>query len=195
MKDLADIIQIDVVDGIFAQPENIVDLNIVRRELPPEKIHVHLMVEESEEALEKWRPIAPRRITIHVEAERDLVSVLTLLLAEGIERGLALGPSTPLDRVLPYINTIDFLLFVSVPPGRSGQLFDPTTMERVRTMRQKLPQLPIGVDGGVTKDLLKPLATAGATSIAVGSALFEAPNPRLAFMEFREMLSGNPLVT
>lgn len=190
LRDLADIIQIDVVDGVFASPENIADVKFVERELPPQRVHVHLMVEESEDYLEKWRPVAPRRITVHVEAERDLVSVLTLLSAEGIERGLALGPSTPLERVLPHIPDIDFLLFVSVPPGKSGQQFDPATLSRVRTMRERFPRLPIGVDGGVTRDLLRPIAEAGATSVAIGSALYDTPNPRLTFVEFRDILAG-----
>lgn len=190
MRDLADTIQIDVADGVFASPKNFTDIKTIEREVPPGKIHVHLMVDESEEYLEQWRPVAPRRITVHVEAERDLVSVLTLLRAEGIERGLALGPSTPLERVLPHIREIDFLLFVSVPPGKSGQQFDPATLERVRTMRERFPKLPIGVDGGVTRELLRPLAEAGATSVAIGSALYDTPNPRLTFVEFRELLGS-----
>lgn len=190
MKDLAESIQIDVVDGKFAQPENIADVKTVQRELAPEKTHVHLMVEDVTKSLEEWRPVVPARITVHVEMKDNIQGILTLLLAEGIDRGLALGPATPLERVLPHIPSIDFLLFVSVPPGKSGQAFDPTTVGRVRTMREKFPSLPIGVDGGVTRDLLLPLAEAGATSVSLGSALFDTPRPRLTFTQFRDLLAS-----
>jgi ribulose-phosphate 3-epimerase len=190
VKDLTDVVQIDVVDGRFAKPRNVADPVIIQKELPPEKIHLHLMVEDNAAAIEQWRTIAPRRISFHIESETQVEGLLTLLLAEGIERGLALGPSTALERVLPYAAAIDFLLFVSVPPGRSGQAFSPATIDRIRAVREKFPSLPIGVDGGVTLDLIRSLIDAGATSIAVGSAIFSAKDPRFAITEFQDMIAG-----
>ncbi len=187
VRDIAELVQIDVIDGIFAKPMNFSDVATTARVLPGRRVHVHLMVEDIAASAERWIPLVPRRITCHVEVAQSLPTFFGRLREAKIERGLALRPQTSLDRIAPYLPDIDFLLFVSVPPGPSGQAFDPHTIERVRTIHARYPQLPIGVDGGVTGPLIAPLIDAGATSLSFGSAIFTAPDPQEALREYQRL--------
>lgn len=181
-------VQIDVADGILGTPKNFADPLLVQRELSGVRIDVHLMVREVGPAvLEPWLGIAPARLTLHVEAGGDLRQPLSEIRRAGSERGLALGPDTPVERILPYLDVIDLLLFVGVPPGRSGQRFDPNTLVRIRAVRERSSELAIGVDGGVTAELVPALKSAGATVIAVASALFSAPDPAAAYRALKQL--------
>lgn len=188
VRGLVDWVQIDVSDGEFAHPQTVHAPSVVVRELSEIQVHVHLMVQDVPHYLDAWMPVRPKRITIHIEAEPRPQRAFAKLREQGIERGLALGPSTSVDRVFPFLDEIDFLLFVSVPPGRSGQSFDPTTLLRLRTVHTLRPQLRIGVDGGITPDLVRPLLDAGATSLSVGSGIFSSPDPRAALGTYSEAM-------
>lgn len=182
-------VQIDVIDGIFARPPSVADPTIVGRELRPEQVHIHLMVADPAQQAERWLPLHPKRVTIHVEARQDPRPILLAIQGSGSERGLALAPATPLDTVMPFLQEIDFLLFVSVPPGRSGQQFDPTTIGRVRAIHALCPNLLIGVDGGIRQEHIRPLAEAGAGIFSVGSGIFRAPDPLNALRAYEEELA------
>ncbi|TSC73087.1 MAG: ribulose-phosphate 3-epimerase-like [Parcubacteria group bacterium Gr01-1014_38] len=183
-------IQLDISDGIFGIPENFSNPEIAARELPGMKLDIHLMARDVLAAIAVWHKILPVRITVHIEVLRDPRAVLEQIRTAGSERGLALGPQTPVETVQPHLREIDFLLFVAVPPGRSGQRLDPETPSRIQTVRQQYPHLPIGVDGGVTATVVPQLLAAGATTITVASALFSAPDPKAAYAELKRLVEA-----
>lgn len=182
--------QIDVSDGIFGVPKNFSSPELAARELPGLKLDIHLMIRDALAAVTSWKLVLPIRLTAHVEVLRDPLVVLEQVRAVGSARGLALGPQTPVEAVQPYVSEIDFLLFVAVPPGRSGQRLDPETPARIRAVRQEHPTLPIGVDGGVTAAVIPELLAAGATTIVVASALFNAPDPKATYAELKRLVEA-----
>lgn len=183
-------VQLDVSDGIFGIPENFSSPKVAARELAGMKLDVHLMVRDVLHGIATWQTVLPVRLIVHLEVLRDPPTVLEQIRAAGSERGLALGPQTPVDAVQPYLPDVDFLLFVAVPPGRSGQRFDLETLSRIKTVHERHPRLPLGVDGGVTAALIPSLLAAGATTIAVGSALFHAPDPAAAYAELQRLVEA-----
>ena len=186
------LVQVDVSDGVFGVPKNVAVPSLVARELHGVRLDIHLMVHDVVGAIGEWRSVMPERITVHCEALADPRPLLTEILEGGVTPGLALGPDTKTERVEPFLYAIDFLLFVSVPPGRSGQPFDPRTIERVRAVRETHPGLNIGVDGGVTAALIPELLGAGATTICAASAIFDANDPREAYKELKRLVDGGP---
>lgn len=185
-------VQIDVADGVLGAPKNFADPLIARQELSGVRLDVHLMVRElSPLILEPWLKAEPARLTVHVESAGDLRPVLKSFRKRGIERGLALGPETPVDYVFKYLDVADLLLFVAVPPGRSGQAFDERTFERIRTVRQQVAAVPLGVDGGLTSAQISPLVASGVTVFVVGSAISDAPDPRSAYAALLRLVSGS----
>lgn len=191
VKNLASVIQIDVVDGIFTKPKNFAEPRIVFKEIKPEKVHIHLMVKFDQKEIEKWAVGKPKRITIHLESgsSEELEFAFKRLKSQKIERGLAISPLTSLDLLNNFSDKIDFLLILAVHPGRGGQKFSSTTFQRLVTIKKKFPKLKIGVDGGVGREHLEDLRQIGLNSVAVGSALFNSPRFESTFQEFNYMLN------
>lgn len=181
-------VQVDVADGRFGVPKNVAYPALAERELLGLRLDIHLMVQDVSAAVAAWGAIAPGRMTVHCEVLDDPAAALADIRSRGSSRGLALGPETLPDRVAPHLRGADFLLFVAVPPGRSGQAFDARILERIRAVRAENPSLDIGVDGGVISTLVPDLLKAGATTICAASAIFRAPDPVEAYWTLKRLV-------
>ena len=74
------------------------------------------------------------------------------------------------------------VLLMSVNPGFGGQAFIPSTLDKLRVVRQKIDasgrDIRLEVDGGVKADNIGAIAAAGADAFVAGSAIFNAPDYR-----------------
>ena len=172
-KNLSPRVQFDVIDGVFAQPGNFNDADIVKNNLNSDQIDLHFMVINIEKELDRWIKIKPHRINLHLEYPGDLGGYFKRLEENNIKKGLAVAPFTSMEKITPYVKMIDYLLLMSVVPGRNGQQFIHESIERIKVLRLKYSQLDIGVDGGVRKNNLFELKTAGVSNIVMGSAIFD----------------------
>jgi ribulose-phosphate 3-epimerase len=72
---------------------------------------------------------------------------------------------------------------MSIHPGYSGQEFLPESLERIRELRAELhDRVVVQVDGGITKDNLRPVYEAGAELIVAGSAIFGREDLNRAYL-------------
>lgn len=69
------------------------------------------------------------------------------------------------------------VLIMTVHPGFGGQSFLEGMMPKVKTLRDRYPELYIEVDGGLGEKTIGRAAKAGANVIVAGSAVFGAPEP------------------
>lgn len=182
------LVQIDVADHSFtphqsyAVPE---DVEVIR---PTFDVDVHLMTTAVEETVLHWVRSWVGKITVHVEAAKDVLSALGLIHAHKISAALALNPATPTERLEPYLGAIESVLFLGVPPGAGGQTFDERVLEKIRAFHAAHPETIIGIDGGVTKELIPQLIEAGASTIVIGSSLFKAEDPIAELQELEELV-------
>ncbi len=90
--------------------------------------------------------------------------------------GLALNPETPAEAVLPYLESLDLLLVMTVHPGRGGQAFLSEVLPKMARLRDEIDRrglaLPIGVDGGVNGDTIAAAHEAGGEVLVAGWALY-----------------------
>ena len=180
-------VQVDISDGILGVPKNFSDPEYIVRALRGFSIDLHLMVQDVPPRVEAWRSFRPARITVHLEAIADPRSLFGRMSKDHIECGLALGPATAAEKASPYVPLVDLLLFVSVPPGRSGQQLDPGTPERIRGTHGAYPRANIGVDGGIKAEHVPVLVAAGASTLFVASEIFRSSDPRAAFEQLRHL--------
>src|SRR5579884_2804784 len=150
----ADWIHVDVMDGHFVPPITIGPLVVEAiRRATPLPLDVHLMIEMPERLIGEFVRAGANRLTVHVEACRDVVAVLRAARTAGAAPGLALNPETPLEDVEPYLGQIDLLLVMGVHPGWGGQPMVPGSFEklararglgdlRVRRLRRHHPGAP-----------------------------------------------------
>ena len=69
------------------------------------------------------------------------------------------------------------VLVMTVEPGFGGQSFMASELPKVKALRERYPNLPIEVDGGLSEKTIDQAAEAGANVIVAGSAVFGAKDP------------------
>jgi ribulose-phosphate 3-epimerase len=178
------IVHVDVMDGCFC-PQMTVGPAYVRGLRTPLLKDVHLMIEEPLDKLEAYAAAGADMITVHVEAAVHIHRVLQRLgtlehderPGDGIVRGLAFNPGTPLEWLGPLLDEIDMVTILAIDPGWSGQRMAPTTLDRLARAREMISaagkEIILCIDGGVTRDNIAEIAAAGADLIVTGSAVFD----------------------
>ena len=93
-----------------------------------------------------------------------------------------LNPATPVDVLDWVLEDLDHVLLMSVNPGFGGQSFIPSTLDKLRKVREMIDRsgkpIRLEVDGGVKPDNIGEIAAAGADTFVAGSANFGQPDYR-----------------
>jgi ribulose-phosphate 3-epimerase len=143
------------------------------------------MIQEPLDKLEAYAAAGADIITVHVEAAVHIHRVLQRLgtlehgerPGEGIVRGLALNPGTPLEWLNPLLDEIDIVTILAIDPGWSGQTMAPGTLRRVARAKKMGAaagkEILVSVDGGVNRGNIAAIAAAGADLVVTGSAVFD----------------------
>ena len=174
-----DMVQVDVMDGHFV-PNLTMGPMIVKAIRPYTKtfFDVHLMISDPEKYAPAYIQAGADGITVHAEAcgER-LEEILRELKHQGVRVGCAISPDTPWTVLEPVLPMLDMVLVMTVYPGFGGQKLIPQTLDKVRVIRSRYPELDIQVDGGVNSETLPEVLEAGANVIVMGTAFFRAEDP------------------
>ena len=94
---------------------------------------------------------------------------------------LALNPGTPAEAVAAVSGDLDLVLCMTVNPGWGGQPFIETSPDKLRRLRELVPDAVIlEVDGGIGPETAARCADAGASLFVAGSAVFGAEYPGAA---------------
>jgi ribulose-phosphate 3-epimerase len=169
-------VQIDVIDGVFAQNRTIEPFAVegVETNLG---LDFHLMTKEPVDWVEKAVRAGGDRIIGQIEMMADQVAFLGKVQEAGVSVGLAIDISTPVSSLdATILDNLDVVLVMSVAAGFGGQDFDETVLDKIKelnVLRQKdTTPFKICVDGGVIPELIEKLAKAGADEVAIGRRLF-----------------------
>jgi ribulose-phosphate 3-epimerase len=176
----ADWIHVDVMDGHFVPNITIgpVVTAAARRStgLP---LDVHLMIEQPERYIEAFAKAGADVLTVHAEVCADLPRTVARIRTLGVRAGVAVNPSTPLERIRSVAAAIDLLLVMSVNPGFGGQAYIDGSTEKLAQARRLLDELgsaaELEVDGGIDAGNAEEVVRAGATVVVAGSAVYGHP--------------------
>jgi len=192
---------VDVMDGHFV-PNLSMGPVVVRalRRVTALPLDVHLMITEPGRYVEPFVAAGADHISFHVEVGGDAAGLLDWLSANGIGRGIALNPETPVDAVLDFLPSVDMVLVMTVNPGFGGQSFLSDNLEKVRRIRAverdlrakgRLDHdLDVEVDGGVDRETIVACAEAGANVFVAGSSIFASPDIGTAIHALRGNLKN-----
>ncbi len=147
-----------------------------------------LMVNRPEEIVEDWIRAGASRIILHAESKGDLAGAFSKL-AGAVEIGLALSIETPLEKVVPYLESLQFIQLMGIDNlGFQHQQFDDKVIARVAEVKSRFPDLKVSVDGGVSLESAPKLIQAGADRLVIGSAIFGSENAIDAVQEFKRFM-------
>lgn len=179
----ADLIHIDVMDGRFV-PNLTFGSKVIEtvRRLTKLPLDVHLMVVEPESYFDEFVGAGADVLTIHQEASPHLHRQLTRIRELGARAGVAINPATPVEQLRDVVDAIDVLLIMSVNPGFGGQIFIPSSPEKIRRARAMLDtagsKAALEVDGGIGRDTIAQCWRAGADTFVAGQGVFGTPDPQ-----------------
>ncbi len=125
------------------------------------------------------------RLVMHYEIpERE--RIYESLVAKGINTWMAVDPSTHiLGLRLP--EDLAGVLLMGVVPGQSGQPMTKDLFERLEVFRERYPDLPLAVDGGVNEQTIRRVLAYGVDSVVMGSALFNTPSPHDSYQKLAHL--------
>ena len=153
---LTDYIHIDVMDNKFV-PNYQLPIDEVNKlsKYSKKLLDIHLMDEDPEKFIKKLKADNIKCITIHIEINKNINKLINLIKLYGYEVGLAIKPNTDISTIDDYINIIDKVIVMSVEPGFGGQKFIENSINRIREIRTKRPNIIIEVDGGINDETIK----------------------------------------
>ena len=177
-------IHFDVMDGRFVEQISFGEpiFSQVQKGYGKEVVFdTHLMVEHPLEQVRQFALLGAEEISVHFEAlsvsdfiglSRIREEYLTLKI------GLAISPETKVEEILSVLPAFDFILVMSVVPGKGGQKFIPDALDKIASLdqirKEKGYTYTIGVDGGIN-DVTGPLClNSGVDFLVAGSYYFHA---------------------
>jgi ribulose-phosphate 3-epimerase len=176
----ADWIHVDVMDGHFVEQITFGPAMVKAvRPLTGRRLDVHLMIAPVDRYLADFAAAGADAVTVHAEAGPHLHRTLQRVRELGLGAGVALNPGTPVEAVRPVLDDVDLVLVMSVNPGFGGQRFIPSSLDRLRALRELIGARPVSlqVDGGVSAANAGEIVAAGADVLVVGSAAFAGRSP------------------
>lgn len=175
-----DYVQFDIMDGRFVPSRSITHEHLTAL---PMKLswEAHLMVNSPEDYLESFQQAGAQKVVFHYEATQSPKDVISRTKALGLKVGLAVNPETPVSAIHSLASTVDSVLFLTVNPGFYGSQFIPEVLDKVVELRNTVPGVEIGVDGGIKEGNVAQCARIGVDVIYVGSAVFLQPQPGESF--------------
>ncbi len=191
----ADVVHFDVMDNHFVP--NLTFGSMICKSLRDygitAPIDVHLMVKPVDRLIPDFAKAGADIITFHPEASDHVDRTLQLIKDHGCKAGLVLNPATPLHCLDFVMDKLDVILLMSVNPGFGGQSFIPTTLDKLRLVKEKIKQsgrnIRLQVDGGVKASNIADIAAAGADMFVAGSAIFSQPDYKIAIDDMRTELA------
>lgn len=176
-----DHIHVDVTDGVFAGDGTFRDIRSFKRLPSSEKIELHMMVHNPGQYVDEVIALNPARCAFHLEAFSDgghLDAVYRKLRGSThTELGIAANLTTPMNWIVEQLERIDYVIFMGITTGWSGQAVNPIVYQRIGGFHQQYPDVPIAADGGVSLDTIADYIKAGATRLCAASAVFGVGDP------------------
>ena len=189
-----DRVHLDVKDGHFV-PNLTFGPQVVANARPHSGLFfdTHLMCSKPEILLEPFASAGSDLLTVHVELEDRVSSLLWSIRSLKKQVGLAVNPPTAIEKVKPFLDKVDLVLVMTVNPGFGGQSFIEECVpkiEQVYDWREEMGlNFRIEVDGGVNMATAAECARVGADTFVAGSALFGERSLTRAVKKMHQVVS------
>lgn len=175
-------LHLDIMDGHFVPnlsfgPQTVADLRKRDQSL---FFDTHLMLANPDRHVDAFIQAGADLVSIHVEPDYDVAGTLDRIRAAGKQCGVVLNPGTPAEAALPYLETVQLVLVMTVWPGFGGQSFIKDTLPKMeqlsRWRTERGLQFRLEVDGGIDLTTAPLCKAVGVDTFVAGTAFFKAPD-------------------
>lgn len=182
----ANMIHIDFIDFVFVPNVGVglADMKEAQKytNLP---MDVHLMCQNPAEHAKDFIAAGADRISFHYEAFDDnsgpakaIKQIKEIAGSKKLQVGIALNPNTKINDVESFLQNLNFVLVMSVWPGKAGQKYIKGSENKIKELKSVIDRdklnLEIEVDGGVEFKNAKMLKETGADILVAGKTVFGA---------------------
>lgn len=185
-------LHVDVFDGVFLKspraftfgPAMVQVIRESLQDVPQGQLDLHMCVENPARFVDVMAEAAPGHCFVFQWEAVPTTEIATELAQQiveaGMKCGVSLNPSTPLEAILPLLETglISVVDVLAVEPGFGGQNMQASVLNKIRYLRQwidtqqKQLEFQVMVDGGVNEQTASSVRQAGADILVSGSFLF-----------------------
>ena len=193
IEDFSPTIQIDVTDDTLIQGKTFLEIEKLGSLRSPSDITIHFMVENPINFINKSND----KNTVNTGRINGVSTIITQLLNRedleefikfskdlGYKVGLSINTDQDNSLLYHYIKDIDLVQFMSVIPGRQGNEFIPTVLNKIRNFKSLYPTMKTQVDGGINEATLPLVLETGVDNEVIGSAILSSENPKEKYFEF-----------
>ena len=175
----ADVVHFDVMDNHYVPNLSFGPslLAALRKGGLTAPVDVHLMTAPADRLVEEFIDVGATMISVHPEASVHVHRTVNRIREADVRAGVALNPGTPIEVVEPLLDSLDYILVMSVNPGFGGQRFIPSSLARARALRTFLDDRGFGttrieMDGGIGVANIGEIAAASVDFFVAGSAIY-----------------------
>lgn len=177
-KTTADFIHLDIMDGKFVENKTFT-FNEIKKlvNFSNKKLDVHLMVKNPLKYIEDYALLNTEYITFHYESVNNHIDIINKIKESGLKVGISIKPKTDVSEIENILKYLDLVLIMGVEPGKSGQEFKESTLDKIEKLKQVIDEngynTIISVDGGINDEVFKMVKEKGADMIVSASYLHE----------------------
>lgn len=197
IKDVARMVQIDVVDGILAPTTTwpYKDEQRFARMVAGDEglplwdsfdFEFDLMVSDPALVVETYVGAGATRIVLHAKSKNvqeamRLLQPVRLQVELPIQVGVAIMADASPEVLKEFEGMFDYIQIMGIEQiGQQGSVLGSNVVPAIEALRLAYPDMNIQVDGGVNVSNARSLVEAGANRLVAGSAIFASDNPHAA---------------
>ena len=180
-------VHIDFLDGKFCEESSFMDFNYFIKYKDDFFLEAHLMTENPTQYIRQLAAVGFKRFIGHIEKMQDIDE----FIAEGQifgEVGLAIDSETSISTINVPFDDLDLVLLMADKAGKSGEVFLPETLKKIKDLRSKT-QITIAVDCGINDQTIVEAKNAGANHFISNSYIFGSSDPLNAFEKLTSLIS------
>lgn len=187
----ADIIHLDIMDGHFVPNLTFGPYGVsCIKKYAKKPLDVHLMLDNPDDFIIPFIDAGANMVSIHLESCKHIQRTLSEIKKRGAKAGVAINPATPFEPIEYILDSIDFILVMTVNPGFGGQSLIQGVVKKIERINNMLKKYKssclIEVDGGIDDKTVKTVYKAGARIIVAGNYIFKSSNYKKSIDKLRK---------
>lgn len=192
IQDVSSLIEIDFIDNTSTKGLTFLEFEKIKTLKTKSEIIIHFQVEDPLKYLKKGTFLFPI-LTAKVPSVSTIITQLTdanenikfinFCRKLGYKVGVSIDPDKEVESILPFLDELDLIQFMSVIPGRQGGDFIPQVLDKIVIFKTSFPSAKTHIDGGIDKQNLLKVIKTGVDNIVVGSAIFNTSDPIKEFLD------------